>query len=102
MSQNQETIELPKIQLGMGSGPKFTLTFKSETSKELWIKEHKNKATLFADNYVLLEGHLCLVQIEQPEPSAAEKPKAPRVAGGVGKAQSFTMDYSTGRITRPY
>lgn len=100
MTEKQETIELPKIQLSMGSGPKFTLTFKSETQKNQWIKEHK--ATQFSDNYVLLEGNLCLVQIEQPQQTAIETPKpAPRVAGAVGKALSYTIDAS-GRITRPY
>jgi hypothetical protein len=63
MSQTQENIELPKLKEAMGNGPEFILTFKSETQKTQWITQHK--VTLFSDNYLLLEGHLCLVQIEQ-------------------------------------
>jgi hypothetical protein len=98
MSQTQETFELPKIKLGMGGGPEFILTFKSETQKTQWIKEHN--AILFSDDYLLLESHLCLVQIEQPE-IKAEPAKPTRVSMAIGKAQSFTIDAS-GKSTKPY
>jgi hypothetical protein len=73
MSQTQENLELPKIKLGIASGPEFTLTFKSETQKTQWIKEHK--VILFSDNYLLLESHLCLCKIEQPETTVAPATK---------------------------
>ena len=98
MTETQETIELPQIKLGMGNGPEFILNFKSETQKTQWIKEHK--ATLFSDNYLLLESHLCLVQIEQPE-TKTEPAKPTRVPMAIGKAQSFITDAS-GKSTKPY
>jgi hypothetical protein len=101
MTENQN-IDLPIIKTGIGfnSSPDYTLTFKNTESIEQWSK--KVHAIPFAENHFLVEGYVCLCQIEQPEPSVAEKPKkAPRVAGSVGKAQSFTVDAS-GRITRPF
>jgi hypothetical protein len=99
MSEKQN-IELPTIKSGTGFSfsPDYTLTFKNTEVLESWTE--KVHAIPFAQNHYLVEGHICLCQIEQP---VAEKPKeAPRVSASVGKAQSFTMDYSTGRITRPY
>ena len=98
MSEKQK-IELPTIKHGVGynSSPNYTLLFKNTESLEQWSK--KVKAIPFAEDHFLVEGHICLCQIEQP---VAEKPKeAPRVSASVGKSQSFTVDAS-GRITRPY
>jgi len=98
MTENQN-IELPTIRQGMGysSSPNFTLLFKNTESLEQWIKQVN--ATPFAQNHFLIEGYICLCQIEQPEAEPA-KP-APRVSASVGKAQSFTIDAS-GRLTRPF
>ena len=99
MATKQE-IELPTIKQGMGysSSPDYTLTFKSAESLEQWRSQVH--AILFALNHFLVEGHICLCQVEPP---IAEKPKeAPRVSASVGKSQSFTVDASTGRITRPF
>jgi hypothetical protein len=98
MSQNQETVELPKIKLVMGNGPEFILTFKSENQKTQWIKEHN--AILFSDDYLLLESHLCLCQIEQIE-TKNEPAKPARVPMAIGKAQTFYTDAS-GKSTKPY
>ena len=98
MSEKQN-IELPTIKTGTGysSSPDYTLTFKNTESLEQWRSQVH--AIPFAENHFLVDGHICLCQIEQP---VAEKPKeAPRVSASVGKSQSFTMDAS-GRITRPF
>ena len=95
----KQNIEYPTIKTGIGihSSPDYTLTFKNTESIEKWSKQVK--AIPFAQDHFLVEGYICLCQVEQP---IAEKPKeAPRVSASVGKAQSFTVDAS-GRITRPY
>ena len=95
----KQNIECPIVKTGMGfsSSPDYTLTFKNTESLEQWRKQVK--AITFAENHFLVDGYVCLCQIEQP---VAEKPKeAPRVSASVGKSQSFTVDAS-GRITRPY
>ena len=98
MTENQN-IELPTIKTGLGysSSSDYTLTFKNTESIEQWSKQVH--AIPFAQNHFLVDGYVCLCQIEQIEAEPA-KP-APRVSALVGKAQSFTIDAS-GRMTRPY
>lgn len=96
----KQNIELPTIKQGMGfsSSPNYTLLFKNTESIEQWSKQVH--AIPFAEDHFLVDGYVCLCQIEQPE-TKAEPAKPARVSASVGKAQSFTMDAS-GKITRPY
>ncbi len=99
MSQTQE-IELPTIQTGTGfsSAPDYTLQFKNAESLELWAKQVK--AIPFAKSHFLVEGHICLCQIEQPEPPAKEIQKKPSVSASVGKSQSFYYDPASGSMKK--
>lgn len=97
MTENQN-IKLPTIMQGLGinSSPKHTLLFKNTESIEQWSKQLH--AIAFAENYLLVEGNVCLCQIEQPETKAEP---AKRVPMATGKAQSFITD-SSGKSTKPY
>jgi hypothetical protein len=95
----KQNIELPTIKTGTGysSSPNFTLSFKNTESLEQWSKQVH--AIPFAQNHFLVEGHICLCQVEQPETKA--EPAKPRVSMAQGKAQSFITD-SSGKSTKPY
>ena len=97
----KQNIELPTIKHGLGynSSPNYTLLFKNTESIEQWSKQVH--AIPFAQNHFLVDGYICICQIEQPETKAEPAKPAPRVAGSVGKARTFYTDAS-GRITRPY
>ena len=99
MSQTQE-IELPFIKTGTGYSfsPDYTLLFKNTESIEQWSKQVH--AIPFAEDHFLVEGYICLVQIEQLE-TKAESAKPTRVPMAQGKAQTFYTD-SSGKSTKPY
>lgn len=94
----KQNIELPTIRQGIGysSSPNYTLLFKNTESIEQWSKQVH--AIPFAQNHFLVEGYVCLCQIEQIE---VEPAKPTRVPMATGKAQTFYTDAS-GKSTKPY
>jgi hypothetical protein len=94
MTENQE-IELPIIKTGMGfrSDPDYTLIFKNTESLDQWVKQVKGIHFAKNNNY-LVDGNICVCQIEQPEPPA---PTPKPVAASTFKPQSFTVNLAMGK-----